>query len=141
MTQQTLTPGPGSPITLHTTHDFVLLVSAAITADEATTAGSGYVQVDRPGLVTAVLTTGAIGASAVMDVEVWGADDTSGTNPVMYGRFNNLVTGDADSEFTLEANVYKPYMAVLLDYSGSGSVVAGVTVETPCMNKSETRTA
>lgn len=124
MAQATRTPGPGTTIE---DANAVELIAAA--SSKSANVSASWKQVDRPGHVVVVTTLGAIGNSVTgFDIEIQGADDSSGTNPVSYGFFDKI-TGSSDNETRyLEMVVHKPYMAAVATYAGSGSVVVGTKV-------------
>ena len=127
MTQQTRYPGPGVPV--RDDDAPVLHTAAAVSADVATTAGDGYVQVDRPGDIDGVATLGTIGASATMTASVWGSETGTATGEVMLGSWAPIAGTHDDTVQVLKlSNVYHKYLAVYLDYGGTGSVVIGVKV-------------
>ena len=137
MAQATRTPGPG------TTIEDANAVELIAVADKSANVTASWKQVDRPGHVVVVTTLGAIGNSVTgFDIEIQGADDSSGTNPVSYGFFDKI-TGSSDNETRyLEMVVHKPYMAAVATYAGSGSVNVGTKVHAIAHKaRSETRTA
>ena len=138
MAQATRTPGPGTTIE---DANAVELIAAASSKSASVTAS--WKQVDRPGQVVVVTTLGAIGGSVTgFDIEILGADDSSGTNPVSYGYFDKIAAADANETRYLEMVAHKPYMAAVATYAGSGSVVVGVKVHAIAHKaRSETRTA
>ena len=72
------------------------------------------------------------------------ADDSSGTNPVSYGRFDTVAHTDDNKVVYLEAVIHKSYLAGVLTFarSGSGTATVGVKVHAiPHKGRSETRTA
>ena len=138
MAQATRTPGPGTTIE---DASAVELIAAASSKSANVTAS--WKQVDRPGQVVVVTTLGAIGGSVTgFDIEIIGADDSSGTNPVSYGYFDKIVAADANETRYLEMVVHKPYLTAVATYAGSGAVVVGVKVHAIAHKaRSETRTA
>lgn len=137
MAQATRTPGPG--ITIEDALAAELQAVGNVSADVAAT----WVQVDRPSDATVVATLGAIASGVTgLDIEVLGADDNSGTNTVSYGHFD-AITGSNDNETRyLDVTVYKSYMAVVIDHSGSGTASVGVKVHAIAhRGLSNTRTA
>lgn len=125
MAQATRTPGPGT--TIEDANATELIASSAHSADIA----ASWKQVDRPGHVVVITTLGAISSDVSdTDIEILGADDSSGTNPVSYGHFDTIAHDDDNETRYLEAVVHKSYMAAVLDLtkSGSGTVTAGVKV-------------
>jgi len=139
MAQATRTPGPGT--TIKDALAATLITSAAHAADVAV----AWVQVDRPSSVVVVTTLGAISSDvSATDIEIVGADDSSGTNTVSDGHFDAIGPSDDSETRYLEAVVHKPYMGAILDLtrSGSGTVVAGVKVHAiEHLARSNTRTA
>ncbi len=139
MAQATRTPGPGT--TIEDASATTLITSAAHAADVAVS----WQQVDRPGHVVVVTTLGVIASDvSATDIEIVGADDSSGTNTISYGHFDAIGPSDDSQTRYLEATVHKSYMGAILDLtrSGSGTVVAGVKVHAiPHKGRSNTRTA
>tara|TARA_B100000287_G_scaffold303643_1_gene286799 strand:- start:732 stop:1142 length:411 start_codon:yes stop_codon:yes gene_type:complete len=122
MAQATRTVGPGTII--NDANAPTLQATGNVSAD---TTGS-WVQVDRPCDVQIEMALGTIGGSVTgFDVEIQGADDSSGTNTVSYGRFDTVAHTDDDTTRRMAAHVYKPYMRAVMDHSGSGNV--GVTIK------------
>lgn len=125
MAQATRTPGPGT--TIQDANATVLIASGAKAADVA----ASWTQVDRPGHVVVVTTLGAISSDvSATDIEILGADDSSGTNPVSFGHFDAIGPSDDNETRYLELVSHKSYMAAVLDLtrSGSGTVTAGVKI-------------
>mgnify|MGYP003655427658 FL=1 len=139
MAQATRTPGPGT--TIEDANATELIASSA----KAANVTASWKQVDRPGHVVAVATFGAISSDITQaDIEIIGADDSSGTNPVSYGRFDTVAHTDDNKVVYLEAVIHKPYLAGVLTFarSGSGTATVGVKVHAiPHKGRSETRTA
>jgi len=101
-----------------------------------------WVEVNFPACVAVVAELGAIDAGVTgLDIEVIGADDKQGTNQVSYGRFAAIDGSDDNQERVLVADVFKPYMAVLVDHSGSGSAAVRVVVRPKDYWQGNTRTA
>ncbi len=137
MAQATRTPGPGT--TIEDANAAVLAATAAVTADVAVT----WVQVDRPCDVAVVATLGVVDVGVTgFDIEVLGADDSSGTNPVSYGRFDTIAGAITAETRYLDVTAYKSYMGVIMDHTGSGDCNVGVKVHAiPHLGLSNTRTA
>jgi len=100
-------------------------VELADGSDITATATGSWVLAYHPGVVQVEAVSGTCtGTSVVCDVEILGADDSSGTNPVVLGKF---ATFDEDSDdetrrllIELKNKPYVQYSAVV---SGSTPVV------------------
>ena len=137
MAQATRTPGPGT--TIEDANAAVLAAVADVSADVAVS----WVQVDRPCDVVVVATLAGVAAGVTgFDIEVVGADDSSGTNTVSYGHFD-AIDGTSDNETRyLDVTSYKSYMGVIMDHTGTGACNVGVKVHAiPHLGRSNTRTA
>lgn len=89
-----------------------------------------WVAVRHPADVGVELVTDTIDthATITIDVEIQGADDDQGTNPVSYGRFSNIAHGDNGIRRLLNARIYKPYARAVVTVADPGS--EGVTEAT-----------
>ena len=136
MAQATRTTGPGTLI--RDALAPVLKATGDVSADET----GSWVQVDRPCEVQVILELGTIAAGVTgFDVEIQGADDSSGTNTVSYGRFATLTGADDNETRVLHASVYKPYMRSVIDHSGSGACGTTIKVRQPHDRKTDSTTA
>lgn len=115
------------------------LLDDTVSADISTPT---WVEVNFPACVAVVAELGAIDAGVTgLDIEVVGADDDSGTNQVSYGRFA-AIDGDSDNqERVLLADVFKPFMAVLVDHTGTGDAAVRVVLRPKDYWQGNTRTA
>jgi hypothetical protein len=136
MAQATRTTGPGTLI--RDALAPVLKATGDVSADET----GSWVQVDRPCDVQVIMELGTIAAGVTgFDVEIQGADDSSGTNTVSYGRFATLTGADDNETRVLHASVYKPYMRADMDHSGSGACGVTIKVRQPHDRKTDGTTA
>lgn len=136
MAQATRTVGPGTLV--RDANAPTLQATGNVSSD---TTGS-WVQVDRPCDVQVVMDLGTIASGVTgFDVEVQGADDSSGTNTVSYGRFDTVGASDDDTTRVLHASVYKPYMRAVMDHSGTGNVGVTIKVRQPHDRKTDSTTA
>ncbi len=136
MPQAFLGANPGT-----TVEDFLEpeLYDAVATADVTVT----WVQVNFPCDVAVVAELGTIVVGVTgLDIEVVGADDASATNLVSYGRFAPINgTDDADTERVLVAAVFKPFLGVTIDHTGTGNAPVKVVVRPKDFWQGNTRTA
>jgi len=100
-------------------------------------------EVNFPMTVAVLLELGAIAAGVTgLDIEVVGADDTAALNQVSYGRFAAINGTNDDEDRVLTVDVYKPFMGVIIDYTGSGdAVVDTIAVIPKDYRQGNTRTA
>lgn len=89
------------------------------------------------------LDVGAVtGTSVVCDVQVEAADDSSGTNSVVLGKFATVDENDDNTSRVLEVSNSKQYMRAIAYISGTTpSVTATVKVREKHDRRSDTRTA
>ncbi len=114
------------------------LYDATATGDVTVT----WVAVNFPATVCVVATLGTVGASVTgADIEVVGADDTSATNIVSYGRFAPIDEADDDQVRVLTVDVFKPFMGITLDHTGTGDVPVKIVVRPKDWQLGNTRTA
>ena len=141
MAQATRTVGPGTTIRDAKTASNVILAQGNVSAD--TTTASSSLQVDRPCMVNVELVVGTVAAGVTaFEVEIFGSDDSSGlTNVVSYGRFQDITNADDNTTRVLSAQVYKQYMHVVMDHSGTGNANVGVFVRTPHDRRTDSTTA
>jgi len=141
MAQATRTVGPGTTIRDAKTASNVILAQGNVSAD--TTTASSSLQVDRPCMVNLELVVGTVAAGVTaFEVEIFGSDDSSGlTNVVSYGRFQDITNADDNTTRVLSAQVYKQYMHVVMDHSGTGNANVGVFVRTPHDRRTDSTTA
>ena len=141
MAQATRTVGPGTTIRDAKTASNVILAQGNVSAD--TTTASSSLQVDRPCMVNLELVVGTVAAGVTaFEVEIFGSDDSSGlTNVVSYGRFQDITNADDNTTRVLSAQVYKQYMHVVMDHSGTGNANVGVFVRTPHDRRTDRTTA
>ncbi|HKZ20290.1 MAG TPA: hypothetical protein VJQ57_09285 [Acidimicrobiia bacterium] len=104
-----------------------LLTGSTLNAAGTTT--STAVQIDKPGEIQFVLTTGTVtGTSPTGDFEVKGADDSGmSTNVVSYGRFSQRDTTDGVTKY-LRARVDSKYVQVTVILGGTNPVFTGSTL-------------
>ena len=141
MAQATRTVGPGTTIRDAKTASNVILAQGNVSANTTTAASS--LQVDRPCLVNVELVVGTVAAGVTaFEIEVFGSDASNGTgNVVSYGRFQDITNADDNTTRVLAAQVYKPYMHVVMTHSGSGNANVGVFVRTPYDRRTDSTTA
>jgi len=114
---------------------------SAETVNNETTTGS-WVEVNFPADLVAVMELGAQAASVDLDVEIQGADDTSGTNLVSYGHFDSVDANDDNEDRFLSVQVYKPYVrAVAIEAGSADAVIDKVTLRPSSHWLGNTRTA
>lgn len=115
------------------------LLDATVSADITSVT---WVEVNFPGCVAVVAELGAIADTVTgLDIEVVGADDDSGTNQVSFGRFSAIDGADDGQARVLVVEAYKPYMGVLVDYTGSGNAPVRVVLRPKEWWLGNTRTA
>ncbi len=104
------------------------LHSSTVTADVTVV----WVQVNFPATVAVLVELGAIAAGVTgLDIEVVGADDASATNQVSYGRFAVINGTNDDEDRVLTVDVFKPFMGVIIDYTGTGNAVVDTIAVIP----------
>jgi hypothetical protein len=137
MPQAYLGANPGT--TIEDALEPELLDDASVSADVTVT----WVAVNFPATVVVVTTLGTIAAGVTnFEIEVEGADDTSATNLVSYGRFAPIDGSDDDETRVLTVDVFKPYMGVTIDYEGTGAVEdVKIVVRPKDWQQGNTRTA
>ncbi len=83
-----------------------------------------WVQVNFPATVAVLLELGAIVAGVTgLDIEVLGADDAAALNQVSYGRFAPIDGTNDDEDRVLTVDVFKPFMGVTIDHTGTGDAI------------------
>lgn len=123
MAQASRTPAPGTVI--QDADGPVLLSAAAI----ATGSGSWVSLGGRPQKVAFKLVTSAIaGGPGTLEVKIEGADDASGTNPVVLGVFEELTEADdSETKYLRLAGVFKPYARATQTEAGT-DITGTITV-------------
>ncbi len=116
-----------------------VLHASTVTADVTVV----WVAVNFPATVVVVAELGTIVAGVTaLDIEVEGADDASATNLVSYGRFGPINgTDDADTDRVLTVDVFKPYLGVTIDHTGTGDAPVKIVVRPKDWRQGNTRTA
>ena len=90
------------------------------TEQTSSTDGS-WVEVSRPEVVAVWADTATMGGTGVtVDIEIEAADDASGTNAHVVGKFDTLTEASDDELHTIIVESYKPYMR-------ARSVIAGTS--------------
>jgi hypothetical protein len=126
MSQASLNPGPGTLV-----RD--ALAAVLLTMDSASSTATGdWTNVEFPWLCAVWADMGTIaGSDDTVDIQILGADDASGTNPVVYGEFSQYAATDDDVSKRLVVQAFKPYMQAVATIAGSSPDVTGtVTVRT-----------
>lgn len=124
----------------------VLLSSTTTPAgswDAAETVTGPWVEVPIPAEVSIEAVIGTVtGGDTNLSIEIQGADDSSGTNLVSYGKFDDIAAGDSNEVRYLQARVYKKYVRAVGVSVGAAVVAAAtVTVRQPHYQRVESRTA
>ncbi len=101
------------------------LHNSTVTADVTVV----WVQVNFPATVAVLAELGVIDAGVTgLDIEVVGADDAAALNQVSYGRFAVIDGTNDDEDRYLTVDVFKPFMGVIIDHTGTGNAALEVNV-------------
>ena len=73
--------------------------------------------------VAVLETAAADGTSVTVDVELFAADDSSGTNAVSLGAFRTLTEADDTTRLTLQVRILKPYVGAVATVAGTSPSV------------------
>lgn len=133
-----LDPGAGTVVQDATAATILTLANA--TTDATATAWTAVPFTWEHSVVFAV---GAVtGTSVVCDVQVEAADDSSGTNSIILGKFATVDENDDNTDRVLEVSNSKAYMRAIAWISGTSPDVTGtVKVREKHDRRSGSRTA
>ena len=114
------------------------LHNSTVTADVAV----AWVEVNFPCTVAVLVELGVIDVGVTgLDIEVVGADDGAALNQVSYGRFAVIDGTNDDEDRVLTVDVFKAFMGVIIDHTGTGNAAVEVNVIPKDYNQGNLRTA